>query len=317
MFLLIACTGTPDPHLEDTSVAIEPSPYIVDEVDEVEPNLGADEVGLAAEEALAVMLELDASPPLLGYEAAMLAQDEDCPNYYSDGENTYWYDYCTSESGGYFSGYGFGYAYVDYEVDGYLYNGDAVYAVAEIATPEGYTYEAGGSAQLLQAVYVGEDNIPHTYASSVFNGTFSFDGPEAQDTWLDSELAPTATLIAYEIPENEVYPTYNGRILAIDGGVNGLGGISDTVVMEVQVIPEGLGGSCPEELHGTVSVRDDEGLWYDLVFDSPEAWSEEVMDPADCDGCGQVYFRGEALGQACIGDVSALLDWGEGASPWM
>ncbi|MCP4809257.1 MAG: hypothetical protein GY913_12365 [Proteobacteria bacterium] len=314
MFLLLACTATPP----DEVVPVEelvPSEYIYEESEPPVPTLSAEDVGLAVEEALAVALAIDVQPLLDGYDAVLESEEEGCPDYYESEGNTYWYDYCTTEDGAYFSGYGFGYVYEDYLVDGYSYNGQQVYAIAELYNPDGSTWEGGGSLGKLEALYVEEDNVPHTIGQMVMNGAFAYDGPEASGTWLETDLVPDLTVLTYNVPENEVYPTYLGNVLIVQGGITGLGGTADTVVLDVSASDAALGNACAEELSGTVSVRDNDGLWYDVTFHGVEAFSGDPVDAEDCDGCGDIWFRGEFVGEACLPDATGLLGW-EGAVPW-
>ena len=313
MLWLLACT----PQEEEVTPVEEllPSEYIYEESDPPTPTLSEQDVALAVQEALAVALEIDVQPLLDGYDGIMAYEEDGCPDYYESDGNLYWYDYCTTESGAYFSGYGFGYLYEDYLVDGYSYNGQQVYAIAEIYGPDGSTWEGGGSLGKLEALYVEEDNIPHTVGQMVINGSFGYDGPEADGTWLESGVVPDLAVVTYDVPENEVYPDYVGKVLIVQGGLTGLGGDTDTVVLDVSASAEALGNNCPEELAGTVSVRDGDGLWYDVTFHGVEAFSGDTVDDADCDGCGDIWFRGEYVGQACLDDASNLVAW-EGAVPW-
>ena len=80
----------------------------------------------------------------------------------------------------------------------------------------------------------------------------------------------------------------------------------------VWIATEGQGSDCPIEPSGTISIRDDAGDWYDVEFQGP-GYSGAASFPPECDGCGDVWYQGENLGQACV-DFSAMTDW-EG-SPW-
>lgn len=154
----------------------------------------------------------------------------------------------------------------------------------------------------------------HTIWYSVLEGGFAYDGPEAAGTWMNEGIAPSLTLQIIEIPE-EADIGFSGRIFNAIGGVSGLAGTASTVVLDAfQVWPAAFGNSCPEEPHGIVSVRDDEGLWYDVVFDGAEPWTEEPIDPALCDGCGGIYFRGEKIGSTCVDvlDLPGVV----GVEPW-
>jgi len=312
--LMFACTDVEI--VDEPTEELEPSPYIYDEGEEVEPTLSANAVAASIDEALDIAVTLDAQPILDGYNAVMEAEEEGCPDYYSDGDNTYWYDYCYTDEGAYFSGYGFGYSYTDYEADGYLYNGEQVYTISQIVSADGNTFEGGGAAYMLEADFIPDgENVPHSLGYSVIQGAFAYDGPEADGTWLNGEISPDLTVVVYSIPENEIYPGYQGNLMQIQGGINGLVGDAGTVVFDITMHQDTVGNPCPEEPSGTISVRDADGLWYDVVYDGVEAFSGDDMDMDECDGCGQVWFRGQLVGDACTLDPSGLLDW-EGATPW-
>lgn len=311
--LLFACTTTVNDTTEPEP-AVEPSPYIYDEGETEVPSLEIAEVEATLTEVLDLLPELSARPVVDAYSVAMTGQQSDCPDYYSgDDGSVYWYDYCTADDGTYFTGYGFNYVYVDTPSDGYLYNGEQVFTVSEITTPDGYTFTGGGSASDLIAHSDETAEIPHTIYQSALQGAFSYDGPEAEGTWLASGVTPDLQMVAYDVPPNDVYPGYDGRVLVAVGSVSGLSGQISAVVFTDFGITSGLYTSCDLEPGGEVSVRDGDGLWYDVLFDGPTPFTEEVTDPADCDGCGTVYFRGQELGQACI-DATVLTAWE--VSPW-
>jgi hypothetical protein len=301
ILVLLAAGGcapdTPAP-VEDE----EPAPYIFPEEDAPVPTLAAADLEDAVASAVATVLDLDAAPIFPAYAAAMAGSDTGCPYYYDYQGSAYWYDQCTADGGASYSGYSFYQLYQDYDDGaGNLYNGESIYGVARIDTADGHTFEAGGSAQLLVATA-----STYTYYSSVIAGSFAWDGPEADGTWMAEGLSPDVTMVGY------VVPAY-GNYMQVDGGVSGLGGDLDTVVFDaVTIFEESLGSTCPTEPGGVISVRDADGNWYDVVFDGPADYGE-VSDPALCDGCGSAWFRGEPLGEVCA-DFSALLDW-EG-SPW-
>lgn len=310
--LLLACK---DPPPADTGAAPSPSPYIYEEAEPPSPSLAGDAVGAAVQAAVDVLPQLTAQPIVVGYEAATVGQDLSCPDYYSDGTNTYWYDYCWTEDGSYFTGYGFIYNYVDYAAgDGYLYNGDAIFVVADVTNAAGYTFTGSGSAYMLDMVHPGDSagNVPHTLYYSIIQGTFAYDGPEVAGSWMTTDLAPDLTMLAYNVPQ-ETSPYYYGRYFTVSGGVNNLEGDVGTVVFdEVLLFEDTMYSDCPIEPAGTVSVRDGAGEWYDVLFDGPTEAAVEIEDDL-CDGCGAVYFRGTYVGEACA-DFTALLDWQE--RPW-
>jgi hypothetical protein len=302
--LLAAGCAPVEPDVTPAEVE-EPAPYIFDEEAPPVADLEAGDLEAAIESAIALSLTLNAAPIFPAYDAAMVGAEESCPAYYDYQGSQYWYDTCTASTGARYSGYSFYQLYDGYDAgDGSVYDGQTVYGVAEIVTPDGYTYEAGGSAQNLVATGPG-----YTYFSSVIAGSFAWDGPEAAGTWLETGVSPDITLLGYVIPES-------GNYIMLDGGLSGLGGDLDTVVFDAVVLFDFAGPSgspCPTEPGGVVSVRDGVGNWYDVVFDGPSEYGLEMSDPALCDGCGSAWFRGEPIGEVCA-DFTSLLDWE--VSPW-
>jgi hypothetical protein len=298
-----ACAPEAAPVQEVAADPYVPAPYIVEEAEEG-PVASFSEADLEAAitDALSAALGLTAAPVFASYAQVMDNEDSGCPNYYDYGDNTYWYDQCTAEDGTSFQGYSFYYRYVDFYSEGLLYNGDSLYGVARVADADGNVFEAGGSASNLRGEAEG-----YTYFQSVVQGSFSWTGPEAEGTWMTEDLAPDVNM--YGI----LASAYDARAFYLDGGVSGLGGVFETVVMEDVFMMDGiLGGICPTEPGGLISARDDDGNWYDVVLDGMID-AEDTPDPQFCDGCGTAYFRGEEIGSVCI-DFSVLVGWGD--SPW-
>jgi hypothetical protein len=305
MLLLLACE--PEPSLKESTPT--PHDYIYEEEVLPSASLSPEEVEAAITEGLSLALELTAQPVFPAYQAAMLGEDVACPNYYDYEGSVYWYDACTSAAGSRFEGYSFYIPYVDMD-DGYgnLYNGEALYGVSKITTIEGYIFEAGGSAAYYDLTHIATSpqDIDYTYFVSAVQGSFSYDGPEAEETWLSEDLAPDLSYTGAWIP------AYSGNLGALDGGIAGLSGSVEYLVMDNLILYSNGLSSCPEEPGGGVSVRGSDGYWYDVTFDGPIEFGEEVA-AATCDGCGKLWFQGEALGEVCV-DASLLIDWE--VSPW-
>ena len=100
--LCMGCTETP----------FEPSPYLPAETEPPTPEYTSDEIGLAIEEALSTVYDLNAIPVLSAYTEVIVGQDDYCPRYYMGDAGYYWFDQCESTTGTSFSGYGF-YTYYD------------------------------------------------------------------------------------------------------------------------------------------------------------------------------------------------------------
>jgi hypothetical protein len=303
--LFFACTQPEGDSAE--AVAYEPAPYIVPEEDPPEAEFSAGDVEAAIGEAVALGLGLRGADVFPSYFAAMAGADENCPNYYEQDGNVYWYDVCTSSAGTQYNGYSFYYRYDATDVGyGQLYTGDAISGVAQVADAQGHLFEAGGTAYDVRI-----DGDGYVYWYSIAQGAFSYDGPEAEGTWLQSGMSPDMTQIAYW------YPDAGAKGYVLQGSVSGLtSGFSSAVFDDVTVLDPTMasyaGGNCPEEPGGVVSLRDADGNWYDVVFDGYTD-TNPLTPAAQCDGCGEAYFRGEALGSVCV-DFTGLNGW-EGA-PW-
>ena len=301
VLLSLACSSEAP---ADSGAPAEPTPYLVDEEAPPAPALDAATLEGAIAEALAQAWTLRADPILLGYEAAMAHAEPGCPDYYSNDGNVYWYDQCTTSDGTRFDGYGFAQIYEGYDAgDGNLYDGFGLYGVARVTTPEGHRFVSGGSAYSLRTA-----NADTTTWQSVIQGTFSWDGAEASDSWKVGDLTPDLTLVAVGANANAL-----GRAVAIQGSVGGLEGPVNAVLFDGFLIYTAAWGSaCAIEPGGGVSLRGEDGGWYDVLFDGPAEWGGSA-DAAACDGCGDAWFRGEPIGTVCM-DATTLLRWED--SPW-
>jgi hypothetical protein len=102
----------------------------------------------------------------------------------------------------------------------------------------------------------------------------------------------------------------------LDGGVSGfehpqLAGYS---FKDFSLVTEDNGGLCDIEPTGSISVRAHGGAWHDIVFSGPDSFTETPdLSATDCDGCAEVFFGGESLGEFCP-DISAALNWE--TRPW-
>lgn len=254
---------------------------------------------------LAAAKRITGAPVFAAYNAVMATAEEGCPNYYAMDGNVYWYDRCTTSSGSTFSGYSFYYGYTDYDAgDGNIYNGQQLYGVAQMWDAEGHELNLGGSAADL--VLTAADGS-YTYWYSVAQGSFAWDGAGTEGTWVTPGMAPDLVLTAIE------YPAYDGHMFYVHGGVSGLPGAYGTVVFDgLTLYDAGIGGECPEEPGGTISVRDANGYWFDLFLDGQLA-TDDVVPGSACDGCADAWYQGQNLGPVCV-DYTALTSWE--SAPW-
>jgi len=288
--------------------------YLLDEPEEEGPVLSLGELEQGIAEALAASFTLDPEVfhDLYGELVNEASMDDDCPYlydyYYESYGRVYWYDSCTSDNGTTYAGYGIHSQERDY-VDassGYEYSHNAYFSgSAKVVSPSGSTLEAAGYSSTYAFYYPSYDRT-YSYASIV--GTFRWDGTGADASWLGQDLAVDLYTYAidYQSYEDGVYTYLNGSLSGFTGTVNAVW--FDQVLLQ----SEDVGSDCGAEPGGLISVRDEAGDWYDVVFDGATYSGGFAFGP-DCDGCGEAWFHGAPLGEVCP-DFTALQGW-EGR-PW-
>lgn len=266
------------------------------------------EAGLQA--AIDIAPSLTAQPVIDGYFELMSLSDADCPSYYEVDGNVFWQDYCTSDAGVFFDGYGFYYPYVDVDLEGNgnVWNGDYFYGVANIVTPGGERLQLGGGAVMISSY--DETYGGWRHQSQVLGG-FDWTDPGSDAGWMADGIVADTYLYAIE------YPEYAAQGMQVHGGFSDpdgavWGGEATAVLFDYNLIfDEALGSVCEEEPTGVIQLRDAEGTWWSVVFDTP---AEGAMDdPDQCDGCGTVYLGSDEVGRACL-DFGAWIDWE--VTPW-
>lgn len=317
LLLLAACAQVNENNLQkvveatDTASSLDSPedtpPYVVDE-DPVQPALTLDQVSLAVSDAIRTARWIDGTTLFSGYAASLAHRTASCPytnpDYVELYAVDYWYDSCTTSDGTTFNGTGYGYLEDDYLSGATYYsNRDYFYGDATITTADGRRFLASGNAS-----FTHYDDTTYDYgviSLSTF-GTFTWDDPAADGTWLAAGVNTTFSVYAVD------YRAWGGRILVFDGGVARLDGTTNAFLFDQLVAANATYGSpCEEEPGGAVSVRDELGDWYDVYFDGA-AYGSDVAFPPECDGCGHVWFRGAWIGDVCP-DLSLLLDWEEWA----
>lgn len=294
----------------------DPDEYIFDE-ETVEPLLGLEDVEKGIEEGLFTVLWADPAIMLDEYTrvietsmSAAISAEDDCPYYYDyyyeDYGYFYWYDSCTSDEDVSFSGYALGYEYSGMTSGYYVYpHYQYLSGTGSVTNADGYELELGGYAYDYEYEYAGY----YSYHYGYIVGNFAYDDPAFADTWLAAGLSINVTVSGdhyddAESPQNTL--TFSGSLSGMQGDVN-------TIVMtDTYIYTASRGSSCELEPSGTISVRDAAGEWYDVQFQGPPYAGASIFPP-DCDGCGQVFFRGQQLGEVCP-DFSILTDWED--RPW-
>ena len=327
MFLLwlFACGAEPDV-LEESPVDTGeelPSEYVV-APGESTALLTVAEVAEGIEEGLQTMRLLD--PALLQGQYLELVEDGDsdeegCPewkeNFYLASESTtynYWKDACTSDEGTLFSGWAKQQRPMEYQSgnhhildDGYL-EGEF-----EISQPGGQRLEFSGKVSYYERInnyYYYTDRTDfdrHYYVDA--SGDVTLQSSSEATTWLTESYVYDYT-IAFRDYDDDA-----GMYADWEGGIFGISGDAPAIYASDFYIYSGDAGSpCEQEPSGLISIRDTEGQWYDVEFHGPPysgAWSYQ---PA-CDGCGEVWFRGEYMGEACV-DFEIFMQWNGEGRPW-
>ena len=310
LLILLACVSdndlTPVGTVEEEPD--EPTPYVLDDEEEDEAVLlELEALRLGIEEAIDVSFQLDPVELHEAYESLRYGDYSACPYYYDSYYDLYgyyyWVDTCSSNSGWSFTGNGRSYSYGPY-VDGssdYAYR-NYFYGAARIDTPDGLTFVGSGYANNYQ--YTNTSN-GYSYHYSNLSGDFRWDG--ALDTWLGQDLQVALYTYAYRSPDG-------GTATSLSGSLTGLQGEVNTAVFDgVFLYDEVLGSPCSLEPSGIISLRDEDGQWYDVHFDGPESGAT-AMWPPDCDGCGKAWHEGELLGAVCP-DFDRMIVWPE-ERPW-
>lgn len=303
--LVLACKtpAEPDEQVipEDLPDEEVPTEYVFEE-EEPQALLSLEEIETAILHSFDILHRLN---PTVVHNAYAHIRDDygsECPSFYEDYDYDYWRDSCETEDGSLFSGQAAYWRYQEYEDENYLYLDDAYYSGdAKITTAENETFLGSGYARHEYKKSLTSDN---TYLYWDVWGEFGWNGSGEEGTWIKEDYTIDFTRWTYNYnAKND--DTYTG----LSGGLSGIEGTVNTVLLrDIMIYGEGLGSECSIEPYGTVSVRDDEGQWYDVVFDGPAYWGAWSFQP-HCDGCGIAFFRGKEIGTACV-DFTSWLDWG-------
>lgn len=311
--LLAACAGQPatDPPASTGDDASDPSAEVDPPTEYTyTPDEGAtavfdpDAIEVALDDAITKIPLVTATPVLDAYALALEQMEPGCPDWYDYDGNVFWYATCTTDSGSSFDGYGFTTLYEDADAfgDGSSWDLIAISGSATIRDPEGYTFHLGGG------IYDGtgsNDDGARLWVSQVAGG-FWWDHPQGAGSWMDTPSSPSILLYAiqYDVGANV------GNYVYLSGSVADLSEAATAVRFDDIALGDvSLGLACAAEPTGTLSVRDDAGVWWDVKFD----YDDRGRLTGDCDGCGGVWTGDTYHGDVCA-DFSSLIDWE--ASPW-
>jgi hypothetical protein len=286
-----------------------PTPYVVDDEENAQqPDLDGAAVEQAISDTTPTLFLLGAARLQDVLNAYLMLGDENCPGgeayANAEGESRAFFAECTAASGASFYGDLFYNQYVDRPgEDGSTNTGFELYAGGlRIETP------AAGTLTLSGYHGMARGQAP-TYFSAytVSSGTVQTDSSLAEGhLWLTGQVRGELTAFGYG-DENGI------RVFGMEGAVavNQTDGVS---AISFEGVNGPNFGPCSDEPHGIISVREEGGVWHDVIFDGPAEGEEP--DPDLCDGCGTRYVGGEEVGETCLGSdvMTQLTDWDQ--SPW-
>lgn len=235
--------------------------------------------GYTADEAAGVLTEavrfgIPLTPPLVDLWRGFLSMGDDAcpgPERVSDALEVFDAVGCTAASGFWFQGVGGGQAsWLDEDRDGQPdeYR-EAMKTDGSMRDALGQTFLFGGSLLFRFYATPGQSG---NYEAEIL-GTYRFSG--AKTGWL-AEGTSTASYLSGTIEAD-------GRWTLLANGGFSVG------TQAVGLADFGYNTACPDMPSGTISIRDADGYWYDLVYDE-----------SSCDACGEVWFDGrQDLGRAC------------------
>ncbi len=299
-----ADTGGADDTSADTGA---PSEYVYDEDEDLGNLLSVADVERALRAGVTTVLhDMDPFLVLEAFDVARSAEDAYCPYHYEDYEELYGYDYwyggCSTADGTSFAGTIYGINYAPFWSSYYYYPAYGWwYGTATVDRADGQSMDFSGSWSMYRYEYGTS-----AYVAVSAYGDSRWQGAQYGGTWLAEESSLSYAVSGGSAPNVGAY-------ISVDGGVSGLTGTANSVWFDsVFMASAGQGSSCPDEPSGTISIRDAAGDWYDVVFHGP-AYAGASSFPATCDGCGEVWYEGRELGEACV-DLSSLTTWT--GSPW-
>ena len=260
------------------------------------------DLAAAAQSAQALLAQVrswNAAPVGEAYEAMMDGATRDCPSANRSDGDEWWIARCTTTEGARFDGYVDIDVFTDHAEGATSWNGTSWYLSAVMESGNGDRFDAAGVARL-QSGQGADGDRPYRAWSSAVSGTLRWPGGTG---WIAGTATPSVTIQA------RFYPEDGARSLAVEGEA----AVDDPVLAAIafsglrfsQDLP---GAACALEPEGSIRLRDLDGDWVEVAFDS-----QDGMDPALCDGCGSVRQGETVLGPLCL-DFRPLTDWS--TSPW-
>lgn len=280
-------------------------------------------------DAMALALSVNSRTLFSSHRNAIDSFEVGCPDVYSGippedvaevediqetEEGFTWSDHCAQE-------------HADRTFSGHGYWDSTVQVSGDADGPEGISIDAerrlhgdgvvgDGENVIFEFDGVASDAMTSTEAegytrwsyTSLITGTST-----GSDPFPDGSLAPfgwrTDLYVSVIAGDDEARIESRGNVYLFDGR---LGDRFDSIALDVDIIGElGAGpDDCTQEPLGWIGLRDENAVWYDLVF--LPRYSFDITgqpypnDPLqECDGCGTLYIRGVEQGEVCP-DFSGL-----------
>lgn len=233
------------------------------------------------------------------YDAVMDDASNDCPEVVQIGTDAWWIARCTTTRGARFDGHAEVDAYADRTEGSIRWDGTSWYLAAVMEDEGGARFDAAGSARLQTGEGTDDGDAFRAWGSTMM-GTLLY---EAGDGWIAGDSTPNLALTVRH------YTGLGARTLLI----NGEAAVEDPYLTavtftELHISKNLPRAACELEPEGSLHLRDPDGRWVELRFDTATG-----MDPDLCDGCGTVTEDGTVLGEICL-DFSPLTAWT--SAPW-
>gem|GEM_PF-1266104 len=294
-----------DPDPEDTAVPEKeeeedlPSEYSYEpEPNDAEP-LPVEQVEAKLREVVNGVRELNAEPIFAAFERSMALASGTCPGGTTSRTKRNWRANCTTPGGTLFDG-NMNYTYYE---EGSGYHGDILSGDGQVQTASGSTFRVAGGALNWwdeQTRYGMQYEEWYSYIA----GTFSYDGTGSTGSWTTSGITPNLTMTFGETREADARWGSVGGVMTLSDPDFGAVSYGD-----LQVWNEAWGAECWAEPQGMIALRGNDGYWYEATFHG----GTEDTDLSLCDGCADLEWRGEVLGEVCV-DFSDWLAWS--GNPW-
>ena len=300
IWLLLACQAEEEGTLKKPEAVEEISdeevegPYLLEsEQEEITVDFAALEQDLNS--LLSQLFSFHPQNIIDSYEGILAGASDDCPQWYVNEEGvSYWYDYCYTEDGHAFEGYGTALMMLNTQSeDGTIWSGTNVWGAGSIQSPDGTTIKMNGWISTRTGTH--DNGTTNNYAGVTAGYSLSSSESSWEQETPYSEVQATHNTIGHRyIYINGLYPTENITVM--------LEGLQMLYLGEDE---------CNIEPIGNISIFLDDVGWLDLSLEGVE----DLWAPAEagCDGCGSLFRKGVFLSEICL-DFSSLISWNE--EPW-